>query len=103
MATMRFLCSNDRKLFAFQDFLDIVEFVEGFKRRQRIHVKMENFVAYLAQDGVIELEETQLLHTFVGTGVAARARHIAPRFSPNTFQFHENLFGTLHDALRHTG
>ena len=47
-------------LLPFQYPLDFVQFVECLKRGEVVHVEVEQFVAYLFQDGVVELEETEL-------------------------------------------
>ena len=39
------------------NFLDVVEFVEGFDGREVVDVETEDFVANLAEHGVVELEE----------------------------------------------
>ena len=35
------------------EFLDIIELVQGFEWREGIDVDVEQFVAYLAKDGVV--------------------------------------------------
>ena len=44
-------------LFSGYDFLDVVEFVEGFERGEVVHIETEDFIADLAQYRVIKLEE----------------------------------------------
>ena len=40
--------------------LDAVEFVEGFDGGEAVDIKTEDLVANLTEDGVVELEETEL-------------------------------------------
>lgn len=44
-------------LFPGEDCADIRELVEGLERREVVYVEVEDFVAYLREDGVVELEE----------------------------------------------
>ena len=48
---------NSRGLLSTDYFFDVVEFVQGFDRRQVVNVEAQDFVAYLHEHGVVELEE----------------------------------------------
>ena len=54
-------------IFSFEDFLDVVEFVEGFNGCNVVDVEREDFVADLGEYGVVELVEREL-HTFACVG-----------------------------------
>ena len=61
------LLRNTWHLFTGDDLLDVVEFVEGFEGGEVVDVEAQDFIADLAEDGVIELEEGEL-HAFAGSG-----------------------------------
>ena len=45
------------------DALDVIELIQGFEGSKAVDVQVKDFVTYLSQYGVVELEETQL-HAF---------------------------------------
>jgi hypothetical protein len=45
---------------AFEYLFDVVELVEGFHRSEVVDIEMKQFVAYLCEDRVVELEEVEL-------------------------------------------
>ena len=61
---------------------------------------MQNFVAYLAEHRVVELEEGEL-HAIVLCGVALGFGRALGGGSPGLFEVGQHLLGAPHDALRH--
>ena len=47
-------------LFSLHDPLDIVEFIKRFQWREVIHIKIQDFIPYLTEHRIIQLEETKL-------------------------------------------
>lgn len=43
------------------EFLDVVEFEEGFERGERVDVDVKEFVADFQEGGVVELDEAELV------------------------------------------
>ena len=55
---------------ACEDALDVVELVQGLDRREVVDINGEDLVAYLAQHGVVELENGQLIARSVGGDIS---------------------------------
>ena len=43
-----------------QNFLDVVELVQGFEWSEVVHVSMDDFIAHLGENRVVELKEREL-------------------------------------------
>ena len=85
-----------------EDALDVIEFVEGLDGGKVVDIDGKDLVAYLAQDGIIKLEDGQLI-------ARAAAGNIAQVLGQGVvvavvgFQLLEHFIGSLDDGRRHTG
>ena len=83
-----------------EDALDVVEFVKGLDGREVVDVDGEDFVADLAQDGVVELEDGQLI-------ARAAAGHVAQVLGDRLvvtavgLELLEHLVGAFDNRRRH--
>ena len=89
-----------KHLFAFYYLLDIIQFIQCFKRGQIIDIQIQNLIPYLTQYRIIQLEEAELHSAPAGRYLSRRLGNAL--LAVVRFQLMQNIIGTLHDAFRHT-
>ncbi len=89
------------RLFACDNAFYLVQFVQCFDRRQTVDVGVFDFVAYLRQHRVVELEERQLHALAHGRSFERLAGH--HRLAIVGFELRQNFVGACHHTLGHTG
>ena len=85
-----------------EDTLDVVELVQGLHGREVVDVDGENLIAYLAQHGVIELENGQLVAR-AAAGDIAQILGDGVVVAVVVLQLLEHLVGTFDDGGWHAG
>ena len=86
-----------------QDGFDIVEFVEGGHGGEVVDVDVEDLIAELSENRVIELEERELYPLCTVGDSREVLGHLVVTVAVHFFKMCENLIGTFHNRLRHTG
>ena len=93
---------GEGRLLSGEDFLNVVELVEGFDGGEVVHVDAQELIADLFEYRVVKLEEAKLDVLFpfrrcelFHSWVFAVARIVS-------FQIRQDLFGAFHDVSRHS-
>ena len=83
--------------------LYVIEFVQGLKRCEAVYVEVQQLLAYVLQDGVVQLEKVKLRTrvTILSASCRQAGAHIVVILLG--FQLAQYHLGTCHYALRHAG